>query len=104
MTLWSRFLKTGTKSAFLNLVLTWLRARIYQNIGRSFNRYKDWHKLWEYTRDLSHSDKDGWVPPQLDFDKVKARHDKLFQLYIQKETAETSEDEAKSLWFYLDKD
>ncbi|KAL1986781.1 hypothetical protein VTN96DRAFT_5646 [Rasamsonia emersonii] len=71
---------------------------------QELHRYRDWHKLWGYTQELLHTDKDGWVPPQLDFDKVKAKHDELFQLYIQKEAAETSEDEVKSLWFYVDRD
>lgn len=66
-------------------------------------RYKDWHKLKSYTQELLHSDDDGWVPPQLDFEKVKARHAELFQLYIQKETEELSEEEAKKLWFYIDR-
>jgi hypothetical protein len=51
-----------------------------------------------------HSDDDGWVPPQLDFEKVKARHDELFQLYIQKETEELPEEEARKLWFYIDRE
>ncbi|RHZ63822.1 hypothetical protein CDV55_106457 [Aspergillus turcosus] len=67
-------------------------------------RYKDGHKLKSYTQELLHSDDDGWVPPHLDFDMVKARHAELFQLYIQKETAELPEEEAKKLWFYIDRE
>lgn len=67
-------------------------------------RHKDWHKLNSYTQELLHSDDDGWVPPQLDFEKVKARHDELFQLYIQKETEELPEEEARKLWFYIDRE
>lgn len=67
-------------------------------------RHKDWHKLNSYTQELLHSDDDGWVPPQLDFEKVKARHDELFQLYIQNETEELPEEEARKLWFYIDRE
>ncbi|GFF69713.1 hypothetical protein IFM47457_02455 [Aspergillus lentulus] len=51
--------------------------------------------------ELLQSDDDGWVPPQLDFDKVKARHVEPFQIYIQKETEERPEEEAMKLWFYF---
>ncbi|RDW68809.1 phosphotransferase family protein [Aspergillus mulundensis] len=52
------------------------------------SRYRDWHKLKEYTQELLHSDDDGWVPPHLDFDKVQARHAELFKLYMRKESEE----------------
>ncbi|PWY75867.1 hypothetical protein BO83DRAFT_397986 [Aspergillus eucalypticola CBS 122712] len=45
---------------------------------------------------------EGWISPQLDFEKVQARHAELFQLYIEKETEEISEEEARRLWFYLE--
>ncbi|KAE8137321.1 kinase-like domain-containing protein [Aspergillus pseudotamarii] len=64
------------------------------------SRYKDWHKLKSYTQELLQSDDDGWVPPQLDYDKVQDRHAELFQLYMQRETEEISEEEARELWFY----
>ncbi|PWY69004.1 hypothetical protein BO94DRAFT_550962 [Aspergillus sclerotioniger CBS 115572] len=66
-------------------------------------RYKDWQTLKGYTQELLHTDDDGWISPQLDFDKVRARHDELFQLYMQRETEVLSEEEAKRLWFYTDK-
>ena len=65
-------------------------------------RYKDWQTLKGYTQELLHTDDDGWISPQLDFDKVRARHDELFQLYMQRETEDLSESEAKRLWFYTD--
>ncbi|KAE8377500.1 hypothetical protein BDV26DRAFT_281791 [Aspergillus bertholletiae] len=64
---------------------------------------RDWHELKAYTHELLQSDDDGWVPPQLDFDKVQLRHDELLQLYIQKESEELPEEEAKRLWFYTDR-
>ncbi|KAJ0414703.1 serine/threonine protein kinase [Aspergillus carlsbadensis] len=66
-------------------------------------RYKDWHTLKGYTQELLRTDDDGWVNPQLDFHKVRARHDELFQLYMERETEVISEEEGKSLWFYIDR-
>jgi hypothetical protein len=71
---------------------------------RELARYKDGHKLKSYAQELLQSDDDGWVAPHHDFDKVKARHAELFQLYIRKETEEVSEEEAKKLWYYVDRE
>lgn len=46
------------------------------------SQYMDWHKVESYTQELLHSDDDGWVPPQLDFDKVQEMHAELYQLYL----------------------
>ncbi|KAJ9388316.1 hypothetical protein DTO063F5_2647 [Paecilomyces variotii] len=67
-------------------------------------RYTDWCTLWGYTRQILCIDKDGWVSPRLDFDKVKERHDELFELYMLRESEEMSEDEARSLWFYVERE
>ncbi|GFN11624.1 phosphotransferase family protein [Aspergillus tubingensis] len=66
------------------------------------SRYKDWQKLKGYTQELLQTDDEGWISAQLDFEKVQARHAELFQLYIEKETEEISEEEARRLWFYLE--
>ncbi|OJJ45136.1 hypothetical protein ASPZODRAFT_70346 [Penicilliopsis zonata CBS 506.65] len=64
--------------------------------------YQDWQRLKAYTQELLQTDDDGWVPPQLDFDQVKARHAELFNLYIQREAEVSSEAEARRLWFYVE--
>ncbi|PYI11238.1 serine/threonine protein kinase [Aspergillus sclerotiicarbonarius CBS 121057] len=64
--------------------------------------YNDWHTFKGYTQELLHSDDEGWVSPQLDFEKVQARHAELFQLYIERETEEIPEEEAKRHWFYME--
>ncbi|OJZ85323.1 hypothetical protein ASPFODRAFT_659595 [Aspergillus luchuensis CBS 106.47] len=66
------------------------------------SRYKDWQKLKGYTQELLQTDDEGWISPQLDFEKVQTRHAELFQLYIEKETEDISEEEARRLWFYLE--
>jgi len=61
-------------------------------------------KLREYTQELLCSDPEGWVPPQLDFDDVRAKYNKLFKFYLEKEAPVLSEEEAIRLWFCLDRD
>ncbi|RDH30425.1 hypothetical protein BDQ94DRAFT_181707 [Aspergillus welwitschiae] len=70
--------------------------------GLELARYNDWLTLKGYTQELLHSDDEGWVSPQLDFEKVQARHAELFELYIERETEDITEEEAKRLWFYIE--
>jgi hypothetical protein len=65
------------------------------------SRYTDWQTLKGYTQELLQTDDDGWVNPRLDFDGV--RHDVLFQLYMERETQVMSEEEARDLWFYIER-
>ncbi|GAB1211029.1 hypothetical protein ATERTT37_000141 [Aspergillus terreus] len=67
-------------------------------------RYEDWRKVQFYTQELLQSDEDGWVSPELGFDKVKARHDELFQVYMARATEEVSEEEVRRLWFYIEEE
>ena len=62
--------------------------------------YQDWVKLRKYTREILFSDEDGWVPPELDFDKIRAQEKELFELYLRRQAPDTSEEDAKKLWFY----
>ncbi|KIW45390.1 hypothetical protein, variant [Exophiala oligosperma] len=62
--------------------------------------YQDWVKLRKYTQEILCSDDDGWVSPELDFDKVQAQERELFELYLQRQAPGTSAEEARELWFY----
>lgn len=62
--------------------------------------FQDWVTLRKYTQEILLSDDDGWVPPELDFDKVQAQEKELFELYLQRQSPDTSAEEARELWFY----
>lgn len=64
------------------------------------SQYRGWHELKRCTHELLQTDDDGWVSPQSNFDQVQARHDELFQLYVERE--EVSPEEAKLAWFYVE--
>ncbi|EQL31398.1 hypothetical protein BDDG_12200 [Blastomyces dermatitidis ATCC 18188] len=65
------------------------------------SQYKDWHKVKEYTQELLHSDDAGWVPPQLDFEKVQARHNELFQLLFRENQKSCQKRKQRSSGFIL---
>jgi hypothetical protein len=67
------------------------------------SRFEDWQTLKGYTQELLQTGDDSWVNPRLDFDKAKARHDELLQIYMERETRVMSEEEARDLWFYIER-
>lgn len=64
---------------------------------------QDWLKLRQYTQELLNSDAEGWVPPQLDFEEVRAKHSQLFELYMENKDPNVSDEEARRRWFYVEK-
>lgn len=62
--------------------------------------YDDWRSLRQYTFDVLSTDEEGWVPPQLTFEAIRAHERKLFQLYMNSQESGITEEKAKSLWFF----
>ncbi|CAL5873045.1 uncharacterized protein PFLUO_LOCUS7314 [Penicillium psychrofluorescens] len=62
--------------------------------------YQDWLKLGEYTHQMLQSNDGGWVPPHVDFDKAQAKHERLFQHFVESKKAKMSAEDARKLWFF----
>ncbi|RMZ85019.1 hypothetical protein DV738_g273, partial [Chaetothyriales sp. CBS 135597] len=58
--------------------------------------YEDWRSLRQYTFDLLSTDEEGWVPPQLTFEAIRAYERKLFQLYMDSQEPGVTEERAKA--------
>lgn len=71
---------------------------------RELAEYKEWHTLRRHTQQILHANDEGWVPPHVDFDKVQAKHKELFETYLRNKAPETSEEAARKLWFYVDRE
>ncbi|KAI9835514.1 MAG: hypothetical protein M1819_001965 [Sarea resinae] len=76
------------------------RQRHEDEVGR----YRDWHKLRACTQELLGSDDEGWVSPQLDFEAVQVTLRQLFDVYLEKYSAEMSDEAARRLWFYIERE
>ena len=70
---------------------------------KQLTKYQNWLKLRKCTQDILCSDDDGWVPPQVNFEKIQAKEKELFELYLHGQPPGTSEEEARKLWFYDDR-
>lgn len=65
--------------------------------------YRGWLKLREYTHDLLRSNDGGWVPPHVDFDEAKAKHEKLYHHFVDRRKSHMSEEDATKLWFFRER-
>lgn len=67
--------------------------------------YRDWLKLREHTHQMLQSNDGGWVPPHVDFDRAKAKHEKLFRHFVHSKQAKMgiSEEDARKLWFFRER-
>lgn len=65
--------------------------------------YRDWLKLRRHTHQMLHSNDGGWVPPEVDFDRIKARHARLFRHFVESKKAKMSEEDAQKLWFFRER-
>lgn len=72
--------------------------------GVQFEEYREWLKLRQHTHQMLHSNDGGWVPPDVDFDRVRAKHDKLFRHFVDsKKARKMSEEDAQKLWFFRER-
>lgn len=62
--------------------------------------YQDWVKLRKYTQEILYSDEEGWVPPELNFDAIRAQEQQLLEIYLRRRAPDMSEEDAGMLWFY----
>lgn len=65
-------------------------------------QYRGWLKRREYIHELLRSNDGGWVPPQVNFEEVKAKHDELYRQFLHARS-DMSEQEAKKLWFFRER-
>lgn len=64
--------------------------------------YRAWLKLREYTHELLCSNDGGWVPPHVNFEGVRAKHDKMYQHFLRSKKDRPQED-TKKLWFFRER-
>lgn len=66
--------------------------------------YGEWLTLRQHTHQMLRSNDGGWVPPDVDFDRIQAKHDKLFRHFVDsKKATNTSEEDAQKLWFFRER-
>lgn len=65
--------------------------------------YRGWLKLRQHTHQMLHSNDGGWVPPEVDFDRIQSRHDRLFRHFVESKKAKMSEEDARKLWFFRER-
>ena len=70
---------------------------------KQIEEYREWLRLREYMHEVLHSNDGGWMPPQVDFEDAKAKHEKLYRHFLRTKKGHMSEEEAKKLWFFRER-
>ncbi|KGO74549.1 Aminoglycoside phosphotransferase [Penicillium italicum] len=65
---------------------------------RQFVDYGDWHKVQALAQKCLDTDAEGWISPQLDFEKKRHLNKQLQDMYIQHSSGEKTPEEAKAIW------
>ncbi|RFU27076.1 hypothetical protein B7463_g9274, partial [Scytalidium lignicola] len=63
-----------------------------------YQEYQDWNKVQELARECLDTDEEGWISPELDFDKKKEQNKELLDLFINQTAEEKSVEEARAMW------
>jgi hypothetical protein len=72
--------------------------------AQELERYDQWCTLRDYTRQLLGSDDEGWISKERDFETILAKHRELYELYLQNREPGKTEEEARSEWFYIERE
>lgn len=70
---------------------------------RQWTEFQDWLTLRESTHELLKSNDGGWIPPGVDFEEAKNRHEILYEHFIRTKMKDMPEKEARKLWFFRER-
>lgn len=70
---------------------------------KQWAEYQEWLKLREQTHDMLKSNDGGWIPPGVDFEETKSKHQMLYEHFIRTKMKYMSKEEARKLWFFRER-
>lgn len=70
---------------------------------KQYGEYQEWLKLRTHTHQLLKSNDSGWIPPGVDFEETKHKHEKLHGSFVRKTMQDMSQEEAEKLWFFRER-
>ncbi|BCR90150.1 uncharacterized protein ACHE_60036A [Aspergillus chevalieri] len=70
---------------------------------RQWTEYQDWLTLRESTHGLLKSNDGGWIPPGVNFEETKNKHQLLYEHFIRTKMKDMPEEEARKLWFFRER-
>jgi hypothetical protein len=65
---------------------------------RQFAKYQKWNEVQQLAQESLDTDSEGWVAPQLDFDRKRSQNKELLAMYMTRMAAEMSPEEARRIW------
>ncbi|KAL3433347.1 hypothetical protein BDV09DRAFT_186722 [Aspergillus tetrazonus] len=65
---------------------------------RQFAKYQKWSEVQQLALESLDTDAEGWVAPQLDFDRKRSQNKELLAIYMTRMAGEMSPEEARRIW------
>lgn len=69
-----------------------------ENHELQFEEYEEWHHAQEFAREYLDTDVDGWISPEVDFNRKLEQNNALFNLFCERVAARKSQEEARKMW------
>lgn len=103
------------RDCLVKLFQYWGRLGLFKNCPYHFSateiaqhekqwaEYQEWLKLREQTHDMLKSNDGGWIPPGVDFEETKSKHQMLYEHFIRTKMKYMSKEEARKLWFFRER-
>ncbi|EXJ59001.1 hypothetical protein A1O7_06432 [Cladophialophora yegresii CBS 114405] len=76
---------------------TWQAADI-QKHEQQFEEYQEWRRARDFAEEYLGTDADGWIPPEIDFNKKQEQNKALFALYAEQMAGQMSQEEISMIW------
>ncbi|ETI22030.1 hypothetical protein G647_06100 [Cladophialophora carrionii CBS 160.54] len=68
------------------------QAADIQKHEKQFEDYKEWHLAREFAKEYLDTDADGWIPPEIDFNRKQEQNKALFALYVERVAGQMSQE------------
>lgn len=67
-----------------------------------FKAYREWHDVQEFAREYLDTDAEGWISPEIDFDKKLEQNKALFDLFLDTMAEEKPREIVGKMWPFLE--
>ncbi|KAF2877050.1 kinase-like domain-containing protein [Massariosphaeria phaeospora] len=65
---------------------------------KDYDEYQEWHNIQRFAREYLDTDAEGWISPEVDFEKKLQQNRELFELFVKQMANGRTREEIKQAW------
>lgn len=65
---------------------------------RDYGRYQDWHDVQNFAREYLDTDAEGWLPPEVDYEKKLKQNRELFEIFLEQRAHGRTRKQLEQIW------